>query len=100
MRGAVSGEQRERCFRRAKPPRPPRARRARVSRFVSATIFLVSVAGFPVSTRSDTLEYAVKAAYLYKFTPFVEWPASAFAGPGSPFNVCVLGDDPFGPALD
>jgi hypothetical protein len=63
-------------------------------------VFLVSIAGLPVKARSDTLEYAVKAAYLYKFTPFVEWPPSAFAGPGSPFNVCVLGDDPFGPSLD
>jgi hypothetical protein len=52
------------------------------------------------ASRADTLEYQVKAAYLYKFTPFVEWPASAFAGPSSPFNVCVLGEDPFGPALD
>jgi len=63
-------------------------------------VLLALIAGLPVRARSDTLEYAVKAAYLYKFTPFVEWPASAFAGPGSPFNLCVLGEDPFGPTLD
>jgi hypothetical protein len=51
-------------------------------------------------TRAESQEYAVRAAFLYKFTPFVEWPATAFAGPGSAFNICVLGEDPFGPTLD
>jgi YfiR/HmsC-like len=45
-------------------------------------------------------EYQVKAAYLYNFGRFVEWPAKlTTANPGS-FNICVLGEDPFGPALD
>lgn len=46
------------------------------------------------------LEYAVKAAYLYRFTPFVQWPASAFPTASSPFYVCILGSDPFGQSLD
>jgi hypothetical protein len=48
----------------------------------------------------DSLEYAVKATYLYKFAPFVEWPERAFDTPASPYVVCVAGDDPFGPILD
>ena len=51
-------------------------------------------------SRDNDLEAAVKANYLYKFTPFVTWPASAFAGAASPFNLCVLGADPFGETLD
>jgi hypothetical protein len=47
----------------------------------------------------ESLEYAVKGTYLYKFIPFVEWPSSAFATPAAPFTICVFGDDPFGPAL-
>ena len=43
--------------------------------------------------------YDVKAVYLYNFGRFVEWPASVTAKSGS-FTVCVLGQDPFGPALD
>ena len=45
-----------------------------------------------------SLESAVKATYLYKFAPFVDWPAK----PGAPaaFNICVIGTDPFGPLLD
>lgn len=45
------------------------------------------------------LEYRVKAAYLMNFTRYVEWPADAFESPSSPIRLCVLGSDPFGPAL-
>lgn len=45
-------------------------------------------------------EYALKAAFLYNFTRFVEWPDSAFDAPDSPFRICVLGSDPFGTRLD
>jgi hypothetical protein len=44
-------------------------------------------------------DYDVKAVYLYNFGRFVEWPASIAAKSDS-FTVCVLGQDPFGPALD
>jgi hypothetical protein len=44
-------------------------------------------------------EYQVEAAYLYNFGRFVEWPAQAVNAAGD-FTICVLGDDPFGPALD
>lgn len=49
---------------------------------------------------AQALETAVKATYLYKFAPFVEWPARAFETPTSPLVVCVQGEDPFGPMLD
>lgn len=39
-------------------------------------------------------EYAVKAAFLYNFAKFVEWPADAFRGPREPMTLCVLGEDP------
>jgi hypothetical protein len=56
--------------------------------------------GSAVQAQTASVEYAVKATYLYKFAPFVEWPASAFPSPSSPFYLCVLGSDPFGPTLD
>jgi hypothetical protein len=40
-------------------------------------------------------EYEVKAAFLYNFIKFVEWPASAFEGKNSPIVIGVLGSDPF-----
>ncbi len=47
-----------------------------------------------------SLEYQVKAAFLLNFTKFIEWPADAFASDRAPITICVLGDDPFGNALD
>lgn len=45
-------------------------------------------------------EYALKAALLFHFTQFVEWPAAAFSSPQAPFVIGIFGRDPFGPALD
>lgn len=47
-----------------------------------------------------SLEWAVKASYLYKFAPFIDWPAAAMPPDGSPFRICVVGQDPFGATLD
>jgi hypothetical protein len=45
-------------------------------------------------------EAQVKAAFLYNFAQFTEWPPEAFAQPDSPLVIGVLGEDPFGEALD
>jgi hypothetical protein len=42
-------------------------------------------------------EFEVKAAFLYKFASFVEWPHDM---PNLPISICVVGQDPFGGALD
>ncbi len=43
----------------------------------------------------ESLEYAVKAAYLYKFGDFVTWPAATFDTAESPIDLCLTGQDPF-----
>jgi hypothetical protein len=45
-------------------------------------------------------EYQVKAAYLYNFAKFVEWPAATFSGPSAPVIFGILGVDPFGKNID
>ena len=45
-------------------------------------------------------EYELKAAFLYNFTQFVEWPENAFSAPDTPFQLCIVGEDPFGRVLD
>lgn len=45
-------------------------------------------------------EYQVKAAFLFNFAQFVEWPAAAFPEPDSPMVIGVLGEDPFGGDLE
>jgi hypothetical protein len=46
------------------------------------------------------LEIEVKAAFLYNFLSFIEWSPAAFAKPDAPLRACVIGGDPFGPALE
>jgi len=45
-------------------------------------------------------EYLIKAAFLYNFIKFVDWPSESFKNDAAPINLYVLGDDPFGEALD
>jgi hypothetical protein len=45
-------------------------------------------------------EYLIKAAYLYNFAMFVEWPPEAFPASRAPIVIGVVGADPFGWALD
>lgn len=44
-------------------------------------------------------EYEVKAAFLFNFTRFVEWPGSAFANDKAPIVIGLFHSDPFGAAL-
>jgi hypothetical protein len=45
-------------------------------------------------------EYQLKAAFLFNFAKFVEWPAGAFSEAKSPMIIGVLGDNPFGAELE
>lgn len=45
-------------------------------------------------------EQAVKAAFIPKFARYVEWPAGAMPGARDPFQLCIIGRDPFGRLLD
>jgi hypothetical protein len=45
-------------------------------------------------------EAELKAAFLFHFTQFVEWPISVFPSADAPFVIGILGPNPFGGALD
>ncbi len=45
-------------------------------------------------------EYQVKAAFLYNFAKFVEWPPGTFANSTDPIGICIVGQNPFGSALE
>ncbi len=80
-------------------------RRARCTRRPppwAAAVFLVwtlVAVPCPWAQSPKPTDYDVKAVYLYNFGRFVEWPTSVTIKNDS-FTVCVLGQDPFGPALD
>jgi hypothetical protein len=45
-------------------------------------------------------EYQLKAEFMERFTRFVDWPTGSPVNDGhTPFAICVVGDDPFGPYL-
>jgi hypothetical protein len=44
----------------------------------------------------SSVEYKIKAGYLYNFTKFVTWPEIN----SETFNLCILGEDPFGELID
>lgn len=56
-----------------------------------AKIALLVCLIFNVAHGEESLEYKIKAAYLYNFTKFITWPEIT-----SPtFNICIVGTDPF-----
>ena len=64
---------------------------------------IIVVAGVLLSARAHGQvleEYQVKAAFLYNFAKFVEWPADAFRTSKDPIVICVLGHNPFGRNLE
>lgn len=48
--------------------------------------------GAPPALAQAAQEHELKAAFLYHFTQFVEWPVDAFAGADTPFRICVVGE--------
>jgi hypothetical protein len=49
---------------------------------------------------SQLNEYEVKAAYLYNFAKYVEWPASAFARENAPLTLCIIGTSPLNEVIE
>lgn len=69
------------------------------SRHLLAVLGLMALLA-PAAAQPPTPEASVKAAYLTKFISFIDWPDTAFASPGAPVTICILGADPFGESLD
>jgi hypothetical protein len=73
------------------------------SRFFAASLGCMLLLAGPAmapAAAQGSLEYAVKAAYLTRFIPFISWPDAAFTAPTAPVTICVLGRDVFGGSLE
>jgi hypothetical protein len=68
---------------------------AGLAAILSAGLFQRSVGASQAS-----LEYEVKAAFLYNFAKFVEWPDTAFDAADAPIVFCVMGNNPFDGRLE
>ena len=72
----------------------------RISILAALQTLLLAIAWLPLAASALAAdEYAIKAAYLYNFAKFVEWPPSAFTGDDAPLHICIINDNPFGDAL-
>jgi len=49
---------------------------------------------------TQSSEYAVKAAFIYNFAQFVDWPPEAFSAPDGPLVIATVGGDPFHRGLE
>jgi hypothetical protein len=45
-------------------------------------------------------EYEIKAAYIYNFFNYIDWPADTLPAAGETLTIGILGESPFGPALN
>jgi hypothetical protein len=61
-------------------------------------VFALVLACTSASAQDVTLEYRVKAAYIYNFVRYVEFPPDTLGD--APINICVAGRNPFGSLLD
>jgi hypothetical protein len=62
------------------------------------TLFFASTDNLPASSTAE--EYSVKAAFLFHFAQFMEWPEGTFKDAKSPLTYCTIGEDPFHGSLD
>ena len=78
-------------------PRPTNRRRWLLG---FACLWLASSGVTAAEKSAGVGEYQVKAAFLYNFTKFTEWPTSAFAVSNAPLVIGIIGEDPFGKTMD
>ena len=69
-------------------------------RSCALTLLVLLLTGMFPARAQTSKEYQIKAAFLFNFAQFVEWPSAAFADASAPISIGVLGDDPFGPVLE
>lgn len=83
-------------------PRIDRSRPAcgSAARATAALFLLLLLFTTRTEAAEPSREYQVKAAFLFNFAQFVEWPTETFADKESPLIIGIYGADPFGSFLD
>jgi hypothetical protein len=65
-----------------------------------AAAFIPAALSQAHAQRAEASEPSVKAAFLYKFANYVEWPPNAFASPATPLVIGVAGSDEIATELE
>ena len=83
--------------------RDNRGQRGRAARIMHSSLYptllllmSIAMAAAPAPAADDDPLQALKAAFIYKFTSFIDWPA---AQAGTPFVICIMADPAMQAAL-
>jgi hypothetical protein len=63
---------------------------------ISLLAMLLAISHAAALSSDSPSEYELKAAFLYNFTLYIEWPSNH----SGPFRLCVYGENPFADHLD
>lgn len=74
--------------------------RHRLTGFWLVLFLLLPGGGVSLFAQATSREYQIKAAFLFNFMQFVEWPPTVFTNADDPFRIGVLGQNPFDAALE
>ena len=77
----------------------------RIKAYIFFVVISLALFAAPISVQAQddsaqNREYQVKAAFLYNFVKFVDWPKEKVADGNEPIIIGVIGKDPFGKAFD
>ena len=61
---------------------------------------LLAADAYPESKSAQYKEYEVKAAFMYNFLKFIDWPEEKMASNDNQIIIGIIGQDPFGSAAD
>ena len=86
--------------RRDHPGVPGQKNLSKLVLMLTASLLLLVGSTLARSETGEVGEYQVKAAYIYRFARFVEWPSDAPGRIAPTLTVCALGKSPFGDALN
>lgn len=73
-----------------------KSHRSRILPAIIAVLGLALIGG----ASEPSQEYKLKAAFIFNFARFIEWPPNSFANDDAPFVIGVAGIDPFNGALE
>ncbi len=72
----------------------------RVVYFFSLVTVSFLLTSYPLQAANQSLEYKIKAGYIFNFTKFILWPADIETNASIPFSICLLGSNPFNNLLN
>jgi hypothetical protein len=66
---------------------------------LSLVLSLHLFAPIAFAQKASSRAYVIKAGFIYNFTRFIKWPSQSTSEENYKYNICVVGDNPFGSIL-